>query len=147
MENACPRLRRQGSFSCVVPHQGACACRKQREAELVQVAFWTSEEGRAYALSGTVVDYHDVVASAGTVLRVESQVSDHTTAPTTALVGLRAAHEGHQVGASLPALRRASSRPGFPDPIEVFGDENLYDLDELREWERNRVRPREAITT
>lgn len=134
-----PECAVRGKFPASSPIKGRVHVVNDEAAVLTQVALWTNEEARAYALSGTVTPYADAVQGR-TVLRVESQVNRDTTP----LVSLRDAHERHGIGASLDALRRASTRPGFIDAAETFGDKNLYDLDELRRWEANRVRPREV---
>lgn len=138
-----PETANRGKFPAALKGAGGVHLVLNGEATACRVAWWTNEEARAYALSGVVTEYRDAVRP-GTVLRVESQVTRDETGDSDALVSLRDAHELHEIGASVGALRRASTRPGFPDAADAFGDKKLYDLDELRRWQENRVRPREV---
>lgn len=62
---------------------------------------------------------------------------------------LRQAHEEGLVSGTLGAVQRASTRPGFPPPIEgqFDGNARCYPRDKLIEWETHRNRTAQEVTS
>jgi hypothetical protein len=136
-------------------HRGRWQIVTNGETHETQVPYLTMTEARNHATSG-IITY--VSASAGigsgemapgTVLSLGQPVfasgGVRSDVVVRRLVGLREACASGVLSLSLDAVRKARSRDGeFPGPADRRGDrpgeEWLYDPDELRAWEANRVR-------
>jgi hypothetical protein len=123
-------------------------------ARETQVGFLTGHQARQLALSGAVTPWPSPIPGMPHLTRVvpvalgENPGPDQGSVTVTVLpqepdcdaVKLSDAVDLGIVTLSLTAARKASHRPGFPQPVGWEGLARTYDPDELREWERTRPR-------
>jgi hypothetical protein len=133
-------------------------------AHETQVLFFTDEQARAWATSGTTpptdTALHDQAPAFHTPIPVsgppavpaaddpstwtaedQAAAAAPPTVPDDQAVGLRQAQRDHLPGLTLAALRWARANdPDFPAPVNKRGAELLYRIGELQRWARNRPR-------
>jgi len=117
---------------------------KGGEAFETQVTYATDDQARAWAVGGDrPLDRPPVrpsprpfVPGSQGALALPGQGE-----PRLAVLGLtlrRALDQAPELAPSLEALRKASQRAGFPQPVDQDGSAHLYVLDDLREWRKRR---------
>lgn len=123
-------------------------------ARETQVGRLTGYQARQLSLSGTVTPWPSPIPGMPHLTRVTGPALSENPGSDLGNVTVTGPLEGPDCDAlklsdavdlgiltlSLTAARKASHRPGFPQPVGREGLARTYDPDELREWERSRPR-------